>query len=190
MGDATTNRQGGLLQAARSCLVCVDVQERLLPAMAEPETVVANGRVLLQAASRLGVPVLATEQYPKGLGRIVENLMELVPEDSVVEKVEFSCAANPEFHERLLNLERPQVVLFGIEAHVCVLQTALGLEAAGLAPYVVADAVSSRAAENRDLALGRLARAGVEAVSTEMVVFEWLGKAGTADFKALAALIK
>lgn len=179
-----------LIERQRSCLLVIDVQERLLPAMAAAGDVVANSAVLIRAAKRLGVPVLLSEQYPKGLGRTVGPLSSLVPEGTAVEKSEFSCAAAPGYLERLKATGRDQLVLTGIEAHVCVLQTALQFRALGYAVFVVADAISSRKAESVALALARMREAGAMPVTTEMVLFEWLERAGTAEFKELSALIR
>jgi nicotinamidase-related amidase len=179
-----------LLDRKRSCLLLVDLQERLLPAMAEAARVVANSVVLARAAARLGVPVLLSEQYPKGLGRTAPELAALVPGGPAVEKSEFSCAAAPGYRERLEATGRDQLVVAGIEAHVCVLQTALQFRELGYSVFVVADAVSSRKAESVELALSRMRDAGAMPVTTEMVLFEWLGRAGTPEFKELSALIR
>lgn len=179
-----------LIERQRSCLLVIDVQERLLPAMAEGGNVVANAAVLIKAANRLGVPVLLSEQYPKGLGPTVAALSALVPEGPAVAKTEFSCAAAPGYLDRLRATGRDQLVLAGIEAHVCVLQTALQFRSLGYAVFVVADAVSSRKLESVGLALARMREAGAVPATTEMVLFEWLSRAGTAEFKELSALIR
>jgi nicotinamidase-related amidase len=168
----------------------IHVQERLLPAMHDSERIVDRSLLLLRAAEQLKVPIVASEQYPKGLGRTVAPLAAHIPSDSIVEKVEFSLAAAPGGVERLRANAREQVVVTGIEAHVCVLQTAVDLNAKGFAVSVVADAVGSRHQANAALALDRLRRLGIEIVSTEMVVFEWLGRAGTADFQVLSKLLR
>lgn len=174
----------------KSCLLVVDVQSRLLPAIAAPERVVANTAVLIQAARRLNVPILVSEQNPRGLGTTVEALAAMVSPDEVAAKMHFSCLGDDGFGRRLAALGRSQAVVVGIEAHVCVLQTALDLVADDHAVFVVADATGSRAPDNHALAMARLRAAGAAIVSTEMVVFEWLEKAGTPEFRALTALIK
>ena len=184
-----------LLRPKESCLLVVDVQERLLPAMSSPDSVVESISLLLKAATLLGVPVLASEQYPKGLGPTVLALRELLDPQPAIEKIEFSCAANAALRDRVGGLGRKQLVICGIEAHVCVLQTAIGFRANGhLATdsqvFVVADAVDSRDPANRTLALQRMQQDGVQVVATEMVVFEWLGQAGTPKFKDLSSLLK
>ncbi|HEY8579553.1 MAG TPA: isochorismatase family protein [Beijerinckiaceae bacterium] len=183
-----------LLQAEATHLLVVDVQERLLPAMAEPERVVANAARLIGAARRLGVPITVSEQYPSGIGATVAPLREtLGGEAFVAAKMSFSCLREPALAERVRSLAaqgRRQMLVCGIEAHVCVLQTALEAAALGLPVYVAADAIASRAPLSREIALKRMERAGVTPVTTEMAIFEWLGAAGGADFKALLPLLK
>ncbi len=179
-----------LIDANTSSLLVVDIQAKLAPVMAEPEKVVANAALLLKAARRLDVPLLVSEQYPAGIGHTVPELTELVPQDCVVEKMHFSCLGEGEYRQRLKVLDRPQAVVAGIEAHVCVLQTTEDLLAAGLDVFVVADATSSRDPRNHEAALERLRASGARIVTTEMVVFEWLGKAGTPVFKEIIPLIK
>lgn len=179
-----------LLSSERSALLVVDVQERLEPAVHAHDRVVRNVGILLDSARQLGIPVLASEQYPKGLGSTVAAVRERLPVDAVVEKIHFSCTAEPGFVQRLDAFARDQIVLCGMEAHVCVMQTALGLRAMGRKVYIVADATSSRSPGNAELGVERMRENGVEIVTTEMVVFEWLQRAGTPDFKALIELIK
>jgi nicotinamidase-related amidase len=179
-----------LMSAAQSCLLVVDIQERLAPSMAMPEQVIDNAAILVRSAQRLGVPVLASEQYPRGLGHLVPPLAALISADDIVEKLHFSCVADEGFARRFNELGRPQAIVAGLEAHVCVLQTVLHLLQAGATPFVVADATSSRTERNYAAALRRMADAGARVVTTEMVVFEWLAKAGTPVFRELSALIK
>jgi nicotinamidase-related amidase len=179
-----------LIDVAQSAVLVVDVQTRLAPAMHEREACIDRCRVLVQAARRLDVPVIASEQYPDGLGPTVEALAALLPPERVFAKRHFAGATDPALGAALRALDRAQIVLCGMEAHVCVLQTALGLKAEGLAPVVVADAVASRRPESKALALARLRAHGVEIVEAEMVLFEWLREAGTPAFKALLPLIK
>ena len=175
-----------LIDAEKSCLLVVDIQERLIPAIHENERVVENTGWLMRIAGELGVPVLMSEQYPRGLGHTTPELRELVPADEIIEKVHFSCAASPECRQRLDAVDRKQVILTGIEAHICVLQTGLGLVADGFEVYVVADAVSSRRPENAELGIERMRRDGVRIVSREMVAFEWLHQAGTDQFRDIS----
>ena len=179
-----------LIERDRACLLIVDVQEKLAPAMADPAAVIRNAGILVQAAARLGIPVVVSEQYPQGLGPTVPELRALVPDSARVAKLSFSCAGDPAVRQRVEETRRPLIVIAGLEAHVCVLQSALGFRQAGHPIVVVADAVSSRAPANREAALNRLRENGIEVATTEMVVFEWLGQAGTPEFKELSRLIK
>ncbi len=179
-----------LIERNTAALLVVDIQERLLPVVADPRGVVANSRTLIRAASGLGVPVLASVQYPRGIGALVAELANLPATVPVIEKISFSCVREPEWRSAFEGLGRPQAVIAGIEAHVCVLQTALDLLAARYQVFVVADAVSSRAEASHQAALDRLRAAGAGVVTTEMVVFEWLERADTAEFKKLMPLIK
>jgi len=176
---------GMLLERAKSLLLLVDMQERLVPAMAGAAEVTANCGILLRAAGALGVPVLATEQYPKGLGPTVPELADLAPRR--LEKLEFSAYANPRIRDELRRVERRQVVLCGIEAHVCVLQTGLELLEAGFQVWVAADAVASRRPESREVALHRLGRAGATLITAEMALFEWLRSAEAPEFRPSAS---
>jgi nicotinamidase-related amidase len=178
-----------LIEHAKSQLLLVDLQERLMPAMAEGEPLVHKTTILLQAARALNVRVLASEQYPTGLGPTVAALASQLAPAEILTKTEFSCYANPGLRMRLDAAPR-QVVLAGIEAHVCVLQTALDLIAAGRQVFVVADAVSARSLDSKSIALQRLAGQGVVVVTTEMVLFEWLRRADRAEFKQLSRLIR
>lgn len=179
-----------LMERDQSCLVVIDVQERLVPAMADPRTLIYNNVRLVRAATQLGVPVVVSEQYPKGIGPTVPDLREVLPEGALVEKMTFPLTGAEEGVRRLKETGRRQMIVTGTEAHVCVLQTALSLITMGYEVFVVADAVASRTHENAAIAMDRLRQSGVQVVVTEMVMFEWLGRAGTPDFKALSPLIK
>jgi nicotinamidase-related amidase len=179
-----------LISRSESQLLVVDVQERLVPAMEPERPFIAACAKLLEAANALKIPAMASEQYPKGLGRTVPELAGLVPEANRYEKMEFSCYANGPIREALTGVKRPQVLLAGIEAHVCVLQTALELAAAGNAVFVVADATASRRPESRETAFRRMAAAGVTLATVEMVLFEWLRSAADPEFRAVTKLIR
>ncbi len=178
------------LEAQRSALLLVDVQERLTPVMHDPRRVLHHGSLLLRAARRLEIPVLASEQYPKGLGPTMVDLRQDLPQDAVCPKNSFSCCGDDTLMSRVRGLERDQVVIAGIEAHVCVLQTALDMKTAGFGVCVVRDACSARNPDHEDVAWARLLQAGVTVAVTEMVLFEWLGRAGTEAFKEISAWIK
>jgi nicotinamidase-related amidase len=171
-----------LIDADRSQLLVIDMQEKLMPAIHDHERVAADVEWLVRAAQRIGVPVAASEQYPKGLGRTVKAIRDLLPEEAVATKTHFSCVA-AQCLPGLPGADRPQVVVAGVETHVCVLQTVLELLEEGKEVYVVADGVGSRRPPDRDFALLRMRQEGARIVTREMVVFEWLGEAGTPLFR-------
>jgi nicotinamidase-related amidase len=179
-----------LLDADRSLLLLIDAQTRLAPAIHDAEACVQRCRLLVEAARRLDVPVVALEQYPEGLGPTVPALAALLEPAQVHAKRHFSCASEPQIVAALEALARRTIVICGMEAHVCVLQSALGLKTLGFVPVVVADAVASRVPMSRTIALQRLQHHGIEIVTAEMVVFEWLREAGTPAFKAILPLVR
>lgn len=174
-----------LIDGRRACFLMVDVQERLCPAMDDPRRVIVNCQRLLKAAALLDIPALATEQYPQGIGPTMADLRPLLAEGATLQKMSFSAAADAGVMERLEAFDRPQVVVAGTEAHVCVMQTALGLKAAGYDVFMVADASSSRHTADETAAHARMAAAGIGVVTTEMVVFEWLGRADHDQFRTI-----
>lgn len=171
-------------------LLIVDIQERLSAAMApvEMERVTANVLRLCQGASALGVPLLLTEQYPRGLGPTIEPLRAALAGVPAQEKLDFS--AYPVLAEALRQSGRDTVLLCGMEAHVCVFQTARDLREAGYLVQVVADAVISRSADNRAVGLGLMERCGAVTTCTEAALFDLCGRAGTPEFKRISALVK
>lgn len=182
-----------LLAAGRSQLLVVDLQERLVPAMAGGAEAVAGAGILVEAARRLDVPVAASEQYPKGLGPLVPELSDALGNAVRFEKSHFSCLADLPLSEHLAAIRRTgrhQLVLAGVEAHVCVLQTALEASDRGYDVFVATDAVASRAERSRDMAFRRMEACGVVLVTVEMVLFEWLQRAGTEAFRSLSRLIR
>jgi nicotinamidase-related amidase len=175
------------LSRASSVLLLVDLQARLMPAIVEAEAVLANAARLSAAAAKLGVPRMATEQAPDGLGPTVQSLAE--PRMPVIAKTCFDATETPDLPEQLPGPGCVAVVA-GCEAHVCVLQTVLGLLAGGRPVAVVADAVGSRTAANRHAGLERMRAHGADVLTTEMVVFEWLGDSETREFRDVHRLIK
>jgi nicotinamidase-related amidase len=169
-----------------SALLVVDFQSRLMPAITDGDAVVANARLLLAAAGLLEVPASFTEQNPSGLGGTVPEL-EAAAHGPVLAKMTFDACRDGGL-ARLPS--RPVLIVAGCEAHVCVLQTVLGLLDAGRRVYVVQDAVGARQAESKAAALRRMERHGAEIVTTEMVVFEWLGTAEHPRFREALALLK
>jgi nicotinamidase-related amidase len=180
-----------LLTASDSVLILVDIQEKFRAAIAGMEDLACRAGILTRAAVRLGIPVLASEQYPQALGPTIPELRRWLPENQAYfPKMRFSSLGCEPLRQALAATGRRQVLLAGIEAHVCVMQSGMELMAEGFRVYVAVDAVSSRKAPDRDAALRRLERHGAELVTSEMAVFEWLRQAGTPEFKELQALIK
>ena len=179
------------LSAGLSQLVIVDTQTRLITAMPQDElqSTIKNMSILAQAAKLLAVSTIITEQYPKGLGHTVPELLAMLPNVKPVEKLSFSCMAEPTF-SRQLTRDHSQIVLAGMEAHICVLQTALDLIGAGKQVFVAEDAVISRNPANKANALARMREAGCIISNTESIVFEWLGIAEGDAFKAISKLIR
>ena len=176
-----------LIKPDKSALLVIDVQQRLLPAVQDSEATEQAVCDLISVADQLSVPILYSEQYPKGLGPTSDKVVAALPDTAVrLEKLTFSCAADPKCSKQIKAIQRPQIVICGMETHVCVLQTALELTAQGFGVFVVADAVSSRTEQNKELGLARMRRAGVEIVSKEMVIFEWLERAGTDSFRSIS----
>lgn len=175
-----------LIQAGRSCLLIIDVQEKLVPAVHEPQRVIDNCAWLMRLAGDVGVPLLVSQQYPKGLGPTVAPLRDLAPAESLMDKVHFSCVAADNCRGAIEELGRHQVVIAGIEAHVCVLQTAINIVEMGKQVFVVADAIASRDPRNAEVAVERMRQAGAQIVTREMVLFEWAHQAGTDQFRQLS----
>ena len=177
------------LDPKNAVVVVVDVQDRLTPAMWNFAPVEKYCRALVQAARELDVPVLATEQYPKGLGSTIASIRELLPAEPLV-KMHFSCGADPGFTKALGATGRRQVILAGIETHVCVFQTARDLLQQGYEPFVCADAVTSRFEEHRRVALELMRDLGAVITSAETSIFDLLHVCGTPEFKRVAPLVK
>jgi nicotinamidase-related amidase len=175
-----------LIHPDKSLLLVIDVQDKLLPAVAEPEELLANCRWLLEIADHLKIPVLGTEQYPQGIGHTAEHLKALIPADGMLEKTHFSCASEPACAAAIEAQQPEQVVIIGIEAHVCVLQSALELRQQARDVFVVADCIASRKPQDKALAIERMRQAGVHIVSREMVAFEWMRRAGTDSFRHIS----
>lgn len=187
------NRTPGLCHADESLLMVVDVQEKLTAVM--PEKVVnrlrKNAGMLLKTAALLNIPAIATEQYPKGLGRLEEALTSLLPQgSSLYEKTGFPCTAAEGLPERLAESQRRQIILAGVEAHICVLQSALELTYQGYEVFVVGDAVCSRNRENYENSLQRLRHAGICVIDTESVLFEWVRDSKHEHFKAVSKMVQ
>jgi len=179
-----------LIDRASSQLLVVDMQGRLAPAIVDIAGVENHCGILLQAAAMLAVPVLISEQYRKGLGSTLPSLLAMAGAHQAFEKMEFSCFANTALRAALTMLDGRNTIICGTEAHVCVLQTALEMRAAGEVVTVVADAIGSRRAESKSVAIQRMRTAGIDVVTSEMVLFEWLRTAAASEFKAASNLIR
>ena len=178
---------GLAIERASSTLLIVDLQARLMPAIADGEAVVAKAAFLADVARRLGVPILATEQNPAGLGRTVPELQPYATEP--FEKRHFSASRETGFFERL-PADRKTVVVAGAETHVCVLQTVLGLLDRGYSVAAVSDAVGSRYPADKEAGLRRMQAHGADIVSAEMVAFEWLDTCDDPEFRPVISLVK
>lgn len=179
------------IRKERCCALVIDVQERLLPVMDTANRVEANVLKLVKGLQILGLPILVSEQYPKGLGHTVDSVKEvLAGRETLVEKVAFSCCEEPTFFSALSKLGKKTVILCGIEAHICVLQTVLDLEENGFLPVVVEDCIASRNPNDKAVALERMRKTGAVITTLESILFELTGAAGTDQFKLISKLIK
>ncbi len=175
-----------------SCLIIIDVQAKLSSAI--PEKAISrlrkNTTILLNAANQLNVPVIATAQYPKGLGPIEEFIADKLTDSSKkFDKTRFSCLGADKLPEHLNQINKKQIILTGIEAHICVLQSAIELMAEGYDVFVVTDAIASRLSTSYEMTVLRLNQAGCVLLNTESVLFEWLRDASHPEFKSLSKLI-
>jgi nicotinamidase-related amidase len=180
------------IEREEAVLIVIDVQEVLMKRM-DPETgkkVTQNIKILLKFAKEMAIPILITEQYPKGLGRTIPEIKNELGSNHPIEKVTFSCCGVETFNERLGQLKRNQVILIGIETHVCVLQTATDLIQKGYEVYVVADAVCSRKKLDWEIGLRWVEKKGAMIPTTEIIAFQLLKEAGTEEFKRLSNWLK
>jgi nicotinamidase-related amidase len=176
-----------LINREDALLVIIDMQERLVPAVAEKEKIVENTVKLAKFSRMIGLPVLLTEQQK--LGDTLPAIREVLGEVPTISKLEFNCFGSKAFAEEAVRLKRKTMIITGVEAHICVAQTALHA-VSGYQVQVVSDAVSSRSLHNRDVALRRMEQGGIAVTSTEMVIYELLEKAGTDIFKEVLKLVK
>lgn len=176
------------LDARRSGMLVIDLQEKLLPVIPSAKGVVDQTCRLLQAAAEFAIPVAATVQYPKGLGPLVESLSKLTPEPE--EKLDFSAAVCRGSLDQWTETGRDQIIVVGIETHICVLQTVMDLLAEGLRVFVVAEAVAARDGRDHEIALDRMRDSGATIVSAESVLYEWLRTAEHPKFKTISGLVK
>ncbi len=179
-----------MMKADLSALLVIDIQDKFVPTIHGIDRVITNTRTLMQAAQRLAVPTLVSEQYRKGLGPTVPEIVEMMEGQVAIDKIHFSCMGDAGYALKFGELGRTQAIVSGIEAHVCVTQTTLDLIERDVRVFVVEDAVSSRTQANHRAGLERLRDAGASIVTTEMVLFEWLRQAATPEFKDVSKLIK
>jgi nicotinamidase-related amidase len=180
------------LDRASAALVVLDLQAKLVPAMCEPERVTRNAQILLRLAEVLKLPVILTAQYTKGLGNVLAEIINCAPRTPLFEKTSFGGFGEATFLDRLRSRAPAarSLLVAGVESHICVTQTVLGALEAGYIVHVAADAVSSRTRENWQIGLSRMEHAGAVISSTEMIVYELLGKSGTPEFKAMLPMLK
>ncbi|WP_345894688.1 hydrolase [Methylonatrum kenyense] len=174
------------MQAALSCLLVIDVQQKLIPAIPGGDQVLESVAWLIKLSREMDVPVRVTEQYPRGLGPTVPEIRSLVLDDELLEKVHFSCMDADTIRRQMAAMGRRQVIMAGTEAHVCVLQSVFQLLEEGYQVFIVDEAVASRKPRDAELALERMRAAGAQIVSREMVAFEWLNCAGTELFRTVS----
>lgn len=170
--------------------VVVDMQERLFPHIAAHEQLAHNAAILIRGLQVLGLPMLVTEQYSKGLGTTIPAIRQVIPEYTPLEKMTFSCCGAPGLMARLAEWGRKNIVLLGIETHACVLQTAIDLLEAGYLPVVVEDCVSSRKMHDKQVAIARMRQANAVITTYESLLLELCVEAGTDTFRAISQLIK
>lgn len=166
------------------------MQNRLVSAIVAPDHTITNTCLLREVAEKIMVPSILTEQYPEGLGATIPTIKNAAGQSPVLSKLCFSCLQDSSFATGFTSLNRQQVILIGMEAYICVVQTAASLLDEGYELFVVSDAIASRTLENKNACLPRLNAAGVSIVTTGMAIFEWLGQAGTSAFKEMLLLIK
>jgi nicotinamidase-related amidase len=179
-----------MLQIENSCLVIVDVQGKLAQLMHEKEKLFSNIRILIEAAKILNIPIIWCQQVPKALGNTLPQIAELLDDNEPIDKSCFSCCDNDSFNQKLETLKRNQIILCGIETHICIYQTAAHLVQAGCKATVIADAVSSRTESNKTFALDKMKSMGIDISTTEMVLFELLKTASHPSFRQIAKLVK
>jgi nicotinamidase-related amidase len=179
----------GLIYREETALLVIDVQERLMPVIHNSQQVFENINRLIQGAEILKLPVVVTEQYPKGLGNTCHEV-QLPDNANIIQKVSFSCLLSEPVKMKLEQLNVKSLILCGVESHICVLKTALDALKQEYDVHVVADAVSSRTEASKKVALERMRQSGAFIVTTEMILFQLLDEAGTEEFRAISKLIK
>lgn len=178
------------LDRNRCLFLIIDIQERLAQVMDKKEQVITNTLHLLELSRLIDMPVVVTEQYPKGIGKTVQPIVEALPQYEPIEKITFDCCLVEPFNTKVAGLKKDQIIVVGMETHICVLQTVLSLLKSGYTVHVVSDGVCSRAKHNWKVGLEIMREAGAVISSTEVVLFQLLRQAGTEEFKHLSKRIK
>lgn len=168
----------------------IDLQEKLVPAMTDVPALIKNTKALIEGLKISDVPMIITEQYPRGLGQTIQEIIEVAPDIPVMEKLEFSCYDNKQIRKAVDALGKKNIIICGIEAHVCVMQTVMDLKSAGYNVVLIEDCIQSRKAHDQEIALKRAEFEGACITTCEGVLFELVRKAGTPQFKQLSALVK
>jgi nicotinamidase-related amidase len=170
--------------------IVIDIQEKLLPHIHEGENILQNCLKLIDGLKVLTIPIIITQQYTRGLGSTVPAIINKFPEFRYIEKITFSCCDEPAFSEQVTRLDKPSIVLCGIESHVCVLQTCLDLLKMGITPFVVEDCVSSRRLNDKLIAVERMRQEGAQITTMESLLFELTRSAGNEIFKSISRIVK
>lgn len=179
-----------MLAVENTALLVIDMQVKLTRVMTDKESLIINSQKLIAGMKVLGVPVIFTEQYPQGLGLTIPEIASLLTENKPITKMSFSCCRNDDFLQKVKSLDIKQILLAGIEAHVCVYQTVCDLLAMGYEVQVVADCVSSRTIENKAIALEKMMDMGAQITSMETALFELLKTAENTHFKDISRIVK
>jgi nicotinamidase-related amidase len=170
--------------------VIVDIQEKLLPYIHEGDNILKNCFKLIEGLKILSVPFIITQQYTRGLGPTVLSIIQMIPEFMYIEKISFSCYEEPAFKEKIALLGKPNIILCGIESHVCVLQTCIDMIESGLRPIIVEDCVSSRKPNDKRIAIERMRQEGALITTMESLLFELTRRAGNETFKSISGIVK
>ncbi|NCB41037.1 MAG: hydrolase [Clostridia bacterium] len=182
--------QSAMIRRDKAVVVVIDMQERLLPVMKNQAEIARKAAMLIRGAKILGTPILVTEQYPKGLGKTVPEIQEALGEFRPIEKTSFSVLGEPNFIEAFKELNRQDVIICGIESHVCIEQSALDFLNQGCQVYIMEDAVGSRSDEDKEVARRRMTEAGCIGTTVEAALFELVGDAKDPSFKEISNLVK
>jgi nicotinamidase-related amidase len=179
----------GIIKRDKTAFVMIDIQDKFIPIIHEIDKVIKNSNILIKSAEILKIPLVTTEQYPQGLGKTNEKIL-LSKDNAPFEKIEFSCFGCKDFANKIKEVKVDTLVVFGIETHVCVVQTVLDALELGYKVHVVEDAISSRTLENKKIGVERMRQSGAFIVSTEMILFQLMKNAGVEGFREISNLVK